>query len=115
MSTQRETAYGWLVAAVAVGLVISSLALAWRSHTPSLKSVMAQRGREVPADLQVIVSEHSKLFHIKGCTLVHQSDHPHVVTAGEAMKEGYVPCVRCLGAYVGHVAMSFIKKSWQAV
>lgn len=114
MSTQRETAYGWLVAAVAVGLVIGSLALAWKSHTPSLKSVMAQRGREVPADLQVIVSEHSKLFHIKGCTLVHQGDHPHVVTAGEAMKEGRVPCVRCLGEYVSHVAMNFIKKTWQA-
>jgi hypothetical protein len=114
MNAKRGTAYGWLAGAAVVALVIGSLTLAWKTHAPSLKSEMAQRGREIPADLQVIVSEHSRLFHIRGCTLVHQNDNPHVMTAGEAMKEGYVPCVRCLGEYVSHVAMSFIK-AWQAV
>ena len=115
MGAQRGTVYGWLVAAAAVALVTGSLTLAWKAHTPALKSEMAQRGREVPADLQVIVSEHSRLFHIKGCALVHQKDNPHVMTARQAMKEGYVPCARCLGEYVHHVTMDFVKKSWAAV
>jgi len=104
MNTQRGSGYGWLVAVASVALVAGSLVLAWRAHPPRAKSVMAQRGREIPADLQVIVSEHSRLFHIKGCTLVHQTDNPRMMTASQAIREGYVPCVRCLGQYVSHVA-----------
>lgn len=112
MSEQRGTAYGWLVAAVAIAVIAGAFALAWKAHSPSSRYVMAQGGREIPADLQVIVSQHSKLFHIKGCTLIHQDDNPHVTTAAEAVKEGYVPCVRCLGAYVSHVAATFMRKVW---
>ncbi|MBZ5706733.1 MAG: zf-HC2 domain-containing protein [Acidobacteriia bacterium] len=113
---QRGTVYGWLVAAVALALIAGSIGVAnWRAQNPSSRSEMAQRGHGVPANLLVIVSEHSRLFHIKGCPFVHQNDNPHVETAAEAMREGYVPCVRCLGEYVSYVAVNFIKKTWAAV
>jgi hypothetical protein len=115
MRPQRGTAYGWLVAAAALALVTGSITVAnSRNARPGTKSEMAQLGRGVPAGLLVIVSEHSRLFHIKGCPFVHQDDKPHAVTAAEAEREGYVPCVRCLGEYVSYLAMNWVKKAWAA-
>jgi hypothetical protein len=113
---QRGTWLGWVVAVAALALIAGSIGvLNWRAHNPSSKSEMAQRGHGVPADLLVIVSEHSRLFHIKGCPFVHQNDHPQTVTAAEAMKEGYVPCVRCMGEYVTYIAGNWLKRAWAAV
>ena len=99
-----RTQPGWLVGVVAAALVAGSLVLAWRAQTPAPRQKMARSGG-VPAELQVVVSEHSKLFHLRECALVHQKDNLRTITAGEAVKQGYVPCVRCLGQYVKNVAL----------
>lgn len=102
---RRRVVMGWLVATAAVALALGSVVLAdrmGRAKEPS-KSVMARLGH-VPADLEVVVTDHGKLFHVKECPFVRDADHPHALTAAEAERQGYVPCVRCLGQYVGELA-----------
>jgi Putative zinc-finger len=111
MQVRRRTVLGWLVASAAVALVSGSLVVANRmgSAAGSKKSQMASLGR-VPADLEVVVTDHGKLFHIKQCPFVRQEDHPHALTAAKAESEGYVPCVRCLGQYVSEFAAKLLNR-----
>jgi hypothetical protein len=92
---------GWLVAAVAAMLVASSLTLA-RSVTQNrlLKSEHAQAGHGIPPDMVVVVTEGAKLFHVPGCEVIHNKDKQRTLTAKEAMREGYVPCLRCMRKYL---------------
>jgi hypothetical protein len=92
---------GWLIAAVAAVLVASSLTLA-RSLTPnrSLKSEHAQSGHSIPPDMVVVVTEGAKLFHVPGCEVIHNKDTQRTLTAKEALREGYVPCLRCMRKYL---------------
>ena len=97
----RGTWPGWLIAAVAAVLVASSLTLA-RSWTPNrpLKSEHAQSGHGIPPDMVVVVTEGTKLFHVPGCEVIHNKDKQRTLTAKEAMREGYVPCLRCMRKYL---------------
>jgi hypothetical protein len=97
----RGTWPGWLIAAVAAVLVASSLTLA-RSLTPNppLKSEHAQAGHGLPPDMVVVVTEGAKLFHVPGCEVIHNKDKQRTLTAEEATREGYVPCLRCMRKYL---------------
>jgi hypothetical protein len=97
----RGTWPGWLIAAVAAVLVASSLTLA-RSLTPNrpLKSEHAQAGHGIPPDMVVVVTEGAKLFHVPGCEVIHNKDKQRTLTAKEATREGYVPCLRCMRKYL---------------
>ena len=97
----RGTWPGWLIAAVAAVLVASSLTLA-RSLTPNrpLRSEHAQSGHGIPPDLVVVVTEGAKLFHVPGCEVVHHKDKQRTLTAKEATREGYIPCLRCMRKYL---------------
>jgi len=97
----RGTWPGWLIAAVAAVLVASSLTLA-RSLTPNppLKSEHAQAGHGIPPDMLVVVTEGAKLFHVPGCEVIHNKDKQRTLTAKEATREGYVPCLRCMRKYL---------------
>jgi Putative zinc-finger len=97
----RGTWPGWLIAAVAAVLVASSLTLA-RSLTPNRasKSEHAQSGHGIPPDMVVVVTEGAKLFHVPGCEVIHNKDKQRTLTAKEAMREGYVPCLRCMRKYL---------------
>ena len=108
---RRRVVIGWLVATAAVALASASVALAdrWGGAKGPSKSVMARLGH-VPADLEVVVTDHAKLFHIKECPFVRETDHPHAMTAAEAERQGYVPCVRCLGQYVGELVGRFVNR-----
>jgi len=107
----RRVVIGWLVATAAVALATASVALADRlgNTKESSKSVMARLGH-VPGNLEVVVTDHAKLFHIKECPFVRETDHPRTVTAAEAESQGYVPCVRCLGQYVGELAARLVNR-----
>jgi len=97
----RDTWPGWLIAALAAVLVASSLTLA-RSLTPNppLKSEHAQAGHGIPPDMVVVVTEGAKLFHVPGCEVIHNKDKQRTLTAKEATREGYVPCLRCMRKYL---------------
>jgi hypothetical protein len=92
---------GWLIAAVAAVLVASSLTLA-RSLTPNrpLRSEHAQSGYGIPPDMVVVVTQGAKLFHVPGCEVIHNKDKQRTLTAKEATREGYVPCLRCMRKYL---------------
>ena len=97
----RGTWTGWLVAAAALVLIAGSLRLA-SSVTPDhpLKSEHAQPGKDIPPDMVVVVTVGAKLFHVPGCDFIHNKDKERTLTAKEALREGYVPCLRCMRKYL---------------
>ena len=102
MPGNRRSFLGWMVAAAAAMLVAGSIELV-RSSTfrgPDLRSQQAQPGIGVPPNMMVIVAEDGKLFHVAGCTFIHEKDKLRTITAAEAWREGYTPCVRCLKKYL---------------
>jgi hypothetical protein len=119
MPARRGTVYGWLVAVAALGLFTGSLGLARSaaSSRPAARSEHAQPGKRIPGELTVLVAEHGKLFHIAGCTFIHDKEGAvRSMTAREAMKEGYTPCARCLGEYLSNLAAKFVsKQAWAAL
>jgi len=103
MPRPRGSIYGWALAFAALALLTGSVAIVGvaTSHNP-LRDPLAKQGSGVPADLKVIVVEGGKTFHVAGCTFIHDTskDQEKTMTAAEAMREGYTPCVRCLREYL---------------
>lgn len=52
----------------------------------------------------MVVSESGKLFHLAGCEFIHEKNKLRTITAAEASREGYSPCVRCLKKYLDATA-----------
>ena len=102
MPRQRGTAFGWLVAAVAAVLVVGSFEVANSSSFihPTLRSKLAEPAAGVPSDLMVVVSADGKTFHAAGCPFIHDKAKLRTITANEALREGYAPCVRCMRRYL---------------
>ena len=99
----KGTAYGWLVAVAALAIVSGAftLAKATSSSVPALRSQHSEQGSGVPGDMMVEVAADGKTFHVPGCKFIHQSgEEVRLIAASEAMRAGYVPCVRCLREYL---------------
>lgn len=98
----RRSFLGWMVAVAAAILVAGSIELGKSSvfAQPELRSEHAQPGSGVPPDMMVIVSSGGKIFHASGCPFIHDKAHIRTIVAREALKEGYVPCVRCMKKYL---------------
>src|SRR6267378_262093 len=67
---------------------------------PELRSEHAQPGTGVPPDMMVVVSEDGKLFHVAGCEFIHEKTKVRTITAADAERQGYSPCVRCMKKYL---------------
>jgi len=91
----------WLVPVAALALIVGTLGLA-RSETLNhpLKSEHAQPGHDIPPDMLVVVTAGANLFHAAGCEFIHNKNTERTVTAKEAIREGYVPCLRCMRKYL---------------
>jgi Putative zinc-finger len=102
MVAPRRTFLGWMVAAAATVLVGSSIELARSSvfSHPELRSEHAQPGKGVPPDLMVVVATDGKTFHVAGCPFIHDKARLQTITAREATREGYTPCIRCMKKYL---------------
>jgi hypothetical protein len=91
----------WLVPVAAVALIAGGVlltnSLTFKNY---IQSRHAQPGNNVPPDLVVVVSDGSKLFHVPGCSFIHDKASERTMTAKEAMRDGYVPCTRCLRQYL---------------
>ena len=98
----RRRFLGWMVAAAAAVVVAGGFELSRTSifRQPELRSEHAQPGNGVPPDMMVVVSSDGKLFHASGCPFIHDKAHVRTIVAREALKEGYVPCVRCMKKYL---------------
>ena len=106
MPGNRRSFLGWMVAAAAAVLVVGgfeatrSSSFGHSSEPRNLRSEHAQPGAGVPPDMMVLVTAEGKTFHVAGCTFIHDKAHVRSIVAREAEREGYVPCVRCLGKYL---------------
>ena len=91
----------WLVPIAAMALIAGSVVL-MNSLTFKnfIQSRHAQPGNNIPPDLVVVVSDGSKLFHVPGCPFIRDKASERTMTAKEAMRDGYVPCTRCLRQYL---------------
>jgi len=99
--TRWSTWSAWLVPVAALALIAGGLRFA-NSLTVAhpLKSEHAQPAHDIPPDMLVVVSADARLFHAHGCDAIHNKDSERTLTAKEAMREGYVPCPRCLRKYL---------------
>jgi hypothetical protein len=107
MPRQRGTAFGWMVALAAALLIVGGFELGDSSAFvgPQQRSQQAQPGTGVPSEMMVVVAEDGKLFHAgAGCPLLHDKAHLRTVTASEARREGYTPCVQCMKKYLNENA-----------
>lgn len=102
MPRPKGTAFGWMVALAAAALILISFEVGSSSifRKPQLKSAHAQPAAEpIPPNMMVLVVGDGKTFHVAGCKFIHDKQ-VRSLTAGEAMREGYVPCIRCMRKYV---------------
>ncbi len=94
----------WTLAVAAMALMVGSFSLANSSvfRHPNVRSKLAQPAHEIPPALMVAVSSEGRVFHVPGCKYLHKRDgeSPELMTASNAIKEGYVPCARCLRQYL---------------
>lgn len=91
----------WLVPVAALALIAGGLR--WANSltvTHPLLSEHAQQARNIPPEMPVVVSEGAKEFHVAGCEFIHNKEKVRTITAREAIREGYVPCVRCMRKYL---------------
>jgi len=109
----RGTALGWLLAMAALALVSGSFALARLDarSASTLRSYHAEQGTGVPAEMMVTVSAEGTLFHVPGCRFLHkrENEQARLITASEAIREGYVPCVRCLRRYLKNQSSATVR------
>jgi hypothetical protein len=91
----------WLVPVAALVLIAGGVLLTNSlTHGRFIKSYHAEPGNNIPPDLVVVVSDGSKVFHVPGCPFIHDKASERTITAKEAMRDGYVPCTRCLRQYL---------------
>jgi hypothetical protein len=99
--TRWSTWSAWLVPVAALALFAGGLHVANSlTVTPELKSEHAQTGSDIPPNMQVVVTADAMLFHAPGCGVIHNKETERTLTAKEAMRQGYVPCSRCLREYL---------------
>jgi hypothetical protein len=91
----------WMVPVAAMLVMAGGLKVASsRTVLQPLLSAHAQPGHGIPPDMIVVVSADAKEFHVPGCPFIHNKDKERTMTAMEAQREGYVPCVRCMRKYL---------------
>ena len=117
MPGPRGTAYSWLIAVAALALVSGSFALA-TIDSPSLtamRSYQAEPGAGVPPEMMVEIATDGKTFHVPGCKYLHKNEvggnDVRLITAAEAIREGYTPCIRCLRRYLTGQARLVIQQN----
>jgi hypothetical protein len=91
----------WLVPVAAMALIAGGLLLTKNATIRNFVGLQhAEPANNIPPDLVVVVSNGSNLFHVPGCPLIHDKATQRTMTAKEAMRDGYVPCTRCLRKYL---------------
>ena len=96
----------WLVPVAAMALIAGGMRWASSQTVYPLRSEHAQVGHNIPPDMPVVVSVGAKEFHVAGCDFIHNKDKIRTLTAKEAIREGYVPCVRCMRKYLQMASVS---------
>jgi anti-sigma factor RsiW len=96
--TSRRSFLAWTLtaaAAVPLGLALFS---ARRLIVPALHTQNPSSepdGRQVPETVAISQDQDDKLHHVAGCSHLHGK--PTFLSVKEAIREGYTPCVYCIG------------------
>lgn len=99
---RKGNAWGWMVAFAMAAMLLAGFEVGNTSAVSrSLRDNLAKQASHIPPDLMVIVTDDGKMFHVAGCTFIHDKSHLRSIPASEAMREGYSPCTRCLRKYLG--------------
>ena len=98
----RRGFLGWIGAAAATVLLagIFEMNKASNSSQTSVRSQHAQPAADVPPDMLVVVSTEGKIFHRPGCKFILDKENTKTLTASEAMRAGFTPCIRCMKQYL---------------
>src|SRR5205809_7815887 len=102
MPAARGNAWGWMVAVAAAALIaIGGVAGRSSAFSTPLRSEHATPAVvPVPADMMVVVTDDGKTFHAAGCRFIHDKARLRTIAAGEAIREGYAPCMRSMRKYL---------------
>jgi len=104
MPASRGGIFGWVLAFAAVLLMAGGVKLGQSSgfYNPELRSQHADPAqRSIPADMLVVVVDGGKVFHRgRSCPFIVGSAHLRSLSAKEAIRQGYAPCVRCMREYL---------------
>lgn len=102
-----STWLAWLVPVAALALIVFGLrAASSLTVTYPLKTEHAQPAHDIPPDMIVVVSQEAKVFHAPGCDYIHNKETVRTLTAKEAIREGYIPCLRCMRKYLNTAAVA---------
>lgn len=105
----------WLVPVAALALIVFGLrAASSLTVTHPLKTEHAQPAHDIPPDMIVVVSQEAKVFHAPGCDYIHNKETVRRLTAKEAIREGYIPCLRCMRKYLNTGAVAHLESGIDA-
>jgi hypothetical protein len=91
----------WLIPVAALALIAGGLRWAnslMRAHPSHSEQVQARYN--IPPDLPVLVAAGAKEFHVPECELIRNKDKIQKMTAKQAIREGYLPCGKCMRKYL---------------
>jgi hypothetical protein len=103
MPRGRRGFLGWMVAAAAAVLLGVSVEIgrSAESGRANPRSEHAKVKTTVPPDMLVVVATDGKTFHGSvRCPFMHDRVKVRTLTARDALREGYTPCVRCMKKYI---------------
>ena len=96
--TSRRSFLAWTLtaaAAVPLGLALfSARKLIIPAHDPQ-SPTSGLDARQVPETVAISQDQDDKVFHVAGCSHLHGK--PKFLAVEEALREGYAPCVYCIG------------------
>jgi hypothetical protein len=97
-NTSRRSFLAWTLTAAAALPLGLALFSASRSIVPAHDPQRPTRGpdaRQLPETVAISLDQDDKVYHIAGCSHLHGK--PKFIRAEEAIREGYAPCVYCIG------------------
>jgi hypothetical protein len=102
MPTNRRNFFGWAVALAGSVLAVGGIELSRALHeVPDSISKLSQHlAKPIPLDMQVVVSDKGKLFHLAACPFIINRETIRHMTASVALAQGLSPCTRCLSKYL---------------
>jgi anti-sigma factor RsiW len=99
----RRNFFGWAVAFAASVLAAGGITLsrsATRVETLARSKHARHAATPIPPDIQVVVSENGKLFHLATCPFILNRSTARTLIAADAIQQGFTPCTRCMSKYL---------------